>query len=275
MKIIKKILSYIKERQGFVEYGNMFSHILNEQREYAIYLPKDYYSNASKKYPSLYLFHGLDGSHKDWIERGSIKEITNNLINENEMQDLIIIFPEASKTFKSYFNSIEWKYEDYMIKELVPFIDSKYKTINISKFRAISGLCWGGGASFIYAMRHPDYFSIAFGISNYFKDLNLPWYNNLDPTQIKINRIVDENNCINILSSFDEEYIDILRKNNWAIDCGSQDFTFSINKELNKAFSEKEIPLKMIIREGRHNWAYWKSSLYIMLPLISNIFNGK
>src|SRR5512133_520954 len=98
---------------GRVDFKTMPSKILNEEREFAIYLPRDYDKNTEKSYPVLYLLHGGGGSHKDWPTRAYLADVANQLITSEEACEMIIVCPEAGKTFMNYFNSEGWNYEDY------------------------------------------------------------------------------------------------------------------------------------------------------------------
>ena len=94
---------------GKINFTSMPSKILNEEREFAIYLPPDYQTNTDKSYPVLYLLHGGGGSHKDWPGRGHVADVANQLIASNEAAEMIIVCPEAGKTFMNYFNNPDWR----------------------------------------------------------------------------------------------------------------------------------------------------------------------
>ncbi len=129
--------------RGKIEYKTMPSKILSEEREYAVYLPKSYEENSNKRYPVLYLLHGGGGAHTDWPKQGSLQGVANQVIDANDACEMIIICPEAGKTFMNYFNSPEWRYEDYFFQELIPYIDANYRTISDKSHRAIAGLSMG------------------------------------------------------------------------------------------------------------------------------------
>jgi len=258
---------------GKIEYKSMPSKILNEDREYAVYLPKNYEQNTDKHYPVLYLLHGGGGAHTDWAQQGALQGVANQLIDANDACEMIIVCPEAGKTFMNYFNSPEWRYEDYFFEELIPFIDTNYRTRADKYHRAIAGLSMGGGGTIAYAIRHPEMFCAAYAMSGYFNSIDLFWINRNDPVQDKIHRLVEENNCIELVNKLSGKTLDDVKTIRWFIDCGDDDFCYDLNIDFVAALRKQQIPYQLRIRDGGHTWAYWHSCLYIALPWITRAFD--
>lgn len=260
---------------GKIELGTMSSEILNEEREYSIYLPKSYETSTDKNYPVLYLLHGGGGSHKDWPERGHLADVANQLIASKEIAEMIIVSPEAGKTFMNYFNSPEWRYEDYFFEELIPYIEKNYRAKAGKKNRAIAGLSMGGGGTVVYASNHPEMFIAAYTMSGYFKRQDELFFIDFDdPVQKKVHQLVEDNNTIKLVESADPSQIEALKTVNWFIDCGDDDFTLEPNLAFILALKEAGIPYEFRVRDGGHTWEYWHSGLYIALPYISDQFRS-
>lgn len=257
---------------GRVEYKTMPSKILNEDREYSIFLPAGYDQNTDKLYPILYLLHGGGGSHKDWPGRGHVGEVANQLIASNEAAEMIIVCPEAGKTFMNYFNNPDWRYQDYFFEEMIPYIESNYRIVGDKKHRAIAGLSMGGGGTVVYATSHPELFCAAYEMSGYLYAMDLPFIDPDDPVMQKMQKLVDDNNCVEIIKNSDGQKLEALKTISWFIDCGDDDFTFDLNMEFIAAMREKQIPYQLRVRDGGHTWEYWHSALYIALPFISNCY---
>lgn len=258
---------------GKVEYKTMPSNILDEEREYAIYLPKNYFNEPDKSYPVLYLLHGGGGSHKDWPGRGHLADVANILIDANKASDMIVVCPEAGKTFMNYFNNPDWMYEDYFFQELIPFIEANYRVKANKRSRAIAGLSMGGGGTVVYASHHPEMFCAAYTMSGYlYRQDELFFVNFDDPVQKKIHQLVEDNNCVKIIQNASSEKLEALKTVSWFIDCGDDDFTFNPNMEFVAAMKNVEIPYQLRVRDGGHTWEYWHSALYIALPHVSNCF---
>lgn len=258
---------------GKVEYATMPSKILNQDREYAIYLPRDYKTNTNKKYPVLYLLHGGGGSHTDWPQQGRLEGVANQLITSGASTEMIIVCPEAGKGLMDYFNDPDWKYEDYFFDELIPYIESKYRAISDRSYRAIAGLSMGGGGSAVYGVHHPEKFSVVYMMSSYLKrQEELFWIDFNEPTQKRIHQLVEDNSPMPYLKKVDAAKLETIKEIKWFIDCGDDDFTFEPNMEFVNVLRELKIPYELRIRDGNHTWEYWHSALYIALPYISDFF---
>ncbi len=272
---LSPVLSAQMPGMGKVEYKTMPSKILNEDREYSIFLPPGYEQNTDKKYPILYLLHGGGGSHKDWPGRGHVGDVANQLMASNEAAEMIIVCPEAGKTFMNYFNNPDWRYQDYFFEEMVPYIESNYRVIGDKDHRAIAGLSMGGGGTVVYTTSHPEMFCAAYSMSGYLYRQNLPFLDFNDPVQKKIHQLVEDHNCVQIIQNAGPDQVEAFKTVSWFIDCGDDDFTFDPNMEFIAAMREKQIPYQLRVRDGGHTWEYWHSALYIALPFISDCIREK
>ena len=101
----------------------MQSEILGCVKKYCIYLPQGY-SDENRTFPVLYLLHGLTDTHTAWRDKGNVKDIATELINDGKAQEMIIVMPDAGTTYDGYFNCEGWRYEDYFFQEIIPHIES-------------------------------------------------------------------------------------------------------------------------------------------------------
>jgi enterochelin esterase-like enzyme len=144
----------------------MHSEILNMDRKYAVYLPPDY-ETSQRSYPVLYLLHGGGDDQTGWVQFGEVLHIADKAINEGKATPMVIIMPDASTGKRGYFNDPknEWRYEDFFIKEFMPYVEKLYRIKGEKRYRALAGLSMGGGGSFMYALHHPELFSSACPLS--------------------------------------------------------------------------------------------------------------
>ena len=138
----------------------------------AIYLPPDYELNVQKFYPVIYLLHGYTQDQSTWLKYGSlnmdIKLILDDLIGQEIIQPLIVVMPNGYNKYQGswYTNSsITGDWEDYIVVDLVEYIDSTYRTLAQRESRGITGFSMGGTGSFKLAMKHPDVFCAVFSLS--------------------------------------------------------------------------------------------------------------
>jgi enterochelin esterase-like enzyme len=255
------------------------SKILNSDRKYAIYLPGDYdYSN--REYPVLYLLHGSGDDHTGWVQFGEVKSIADKTNREGISTSMIIVMPDAQTGKKGYFNDIDnnWNYEDFFFQEFIPFIEKKYRIKSEKRYRAIAGLSMGGGGSFLYALRHPEMFSSSCPLSGDMGELSYgEFYNKNKEKYGKYRRekVFNYYSNHNALSVIKNQTIENLKSVRWYIDCGDNDFLYEGNSMVHIALKKRGVPHEYRVRDGSHNWTYWRSALPEVLSFVSDKFHQK
>ena len=255
------------------------SEILGSERKYAIYLPSDYdYSN--REYPVLYLLHGAGDDHTGWVQFGEVKSITDKANKNGVSTSMIIVMPDAQTGKKGYFNDInqKWNYEDFFFKEFIPFIEKKYRIKFDKRYRAIAGLSMGGGGSFIYALRHPEMFSSACPLSGYMGALSYTEFyekNKKKHENYRREKLFNYYSNHNALSIIQNQTVENLKSVRWYIDCGDNDFLYEGNSLVHIALKKRGIPHEYRVRNGSHNWTYWRGSLPRVLAFVSEHFHQK
>jgi enterochelin esterase-like enzyme len=261
-----------------VETKTIHSNVLNADRNFNVYLPKSYESNPDKKYPILYLLHGMNGTNLDWFERGHLKDVMDQLVASGEACEMIIVSPDAggnpAEEWNGYFDMPGWKYETFFYTEFLPHIESTYRVIGNKSNRAIAGLSMGGGGSTQYAQRHTDMYSSVYAMSAL---MNIPGQNEVtaaEPNDKRalLNNSVIENSCIDFVKNASDSKKEELRSVVWYVDCGDDDFLLDRNIEFVQAMKAAQIPFEFRVRDGGHTWEYWHSALYTCLPFASRNF---
>ena len=255
------------------------SKILNSERKYAVYLPSDY-DHSNREYPVLYLLHGAGDDHTGWVQFGEVKSIADNTNKEGLSTSMIIVMPDAQTGKRGYFNDIDnnWNYEDFFFQEFIPFIEKKYRIKSEKRYRAIAGLSMGGGGTFIYALRHPDMFSSACPLSGYMGKLSYNEFYESNEEKLKKYRrekvfnYYSNHNALSIIQNQTDENLKSVR---WYIDCGDNDFLYEGNSLVHIALKKRGVPHEYRVRDGAHNWTYWRSALPEVLSFVSDRFHQK
>lgn len=158
-----------------------YSEITASWRKLVVYLPPGYEANASKRYPVLYLLHGAGQNETCWSAQGKAGLIMDNLIAEKRSVPMLVVMPNgyASRPgaapaatrppaaggpppdFSRMFETVG----DVLTKEVVPFVDSKYRTIADRNHRALAGLSMGGMQTYAIGLDHLDQFAYLGGFS--------------------------------------------------------------------------------------------------------------
>jgi len=258
----------------------MKSKILSKEVRYSIYLPEDY-ETSHRSYPVLFLLHGYTDDETAWIQFGEVQKTADKLISQGEIPPMIIVMPDAGKTW--YVNDYKGQilYEDMFIKEFIPYVENIYRIRKSKEFRAVGGLSMGGFGALYYAMKHPDLFSSCIALSagvhvdstmirklkagsNNLVEVFGPMKGDSLPEYWKENNILTlaENCSVNQLSSV-----------HYYIDCGDKDALIVGNSTLNNIFMRRKIPHEFRVRSGEHNWTYWRTGIIEGLIFAGNYFH--
>jgi len=226
--------------------------------------PEDYSLNQS--FPVVYLLHGAGGNCTDWIKK------VPNIVQYSDLYHLIIVCPDGNTT-SWYFDSpvdSSYRYETYISKELVKWIDEHYKTVKSPAGRAITGLSMGGHGALYLAFKHQDIFGAAGSMSG---GLDLrPFPENWDISK-RLGKYSEhperweQNSVINLTYLLTPGSLALI------IDCGTGDFFYQVNEKLHEKLLYMKIPHDFIARPGEHSWSYWDNALQYQMLFMSNFFN--
>lgn len=179
-KVIKYILAIslifngiaIYAQKSIVSVHTFESPSVGLTSKYTAILPADYYKNKFTKYPVLYLLHGHSGNYTSWITYAQLPTQLATTYN------CIIILPDGGNAwYVNWTGQTDGKkhqWEDMLIKELIPTIDKKFRTIADKKSRFIGGLSMGGFGALALGLKNPDKFGFVFscaGVINFCQNI--------------------------------------------------------------------------------------------------------
>lgn len=275
---------HVQAQQGSIKESlKIKSSLLGKDVKYSIYLPAGY-DQTNRSYPVLYLLHGYSDDETGWTQFGEVQAIADKSIASGEAPSMIIVMPDAGVTW--YLNSYDNKtrYEDFLVSELIPFIEANYRARPKKEFRAVAGLSMGGYGTLLLATKHPELFAAAAPLSGavwtdqeimsmpderwdgYMADLfgknlkgkdrlNTHWYKN------------------SILKIVETTPLEKLRTVRFYIDCGDDDFLIKGNMALHAAMIDKGLPHEFRVRDGGHSWSYWRTALPDVLKFAGQSFH--
>lgn len=265
--------------QSKVVTDSIYSEILGANRQFTIYLPKSYETDATRKYPILYLLHGMMGVNTSWFTDQRVKDVMDRLVASGEACEMIIVSPNAggniyTGVWNGYFNMPGWAYEDFFYKEFLPYIEKNYRVVGDKQHRAIAGLSMGGGGTTSYAQRYSDMYCAAYAMSAL---MNIPAGSenpspNPDDKMSLLTKSVMEHSCVKYVEEADDARKEQLCSVQWFVDCGDDDFLLDRNIEFFQAMRKAQIPCQFRVRDGGHTSEYWHSALYTCLPFVSRSF---
>lgn len=167
---------------GFLNEKLYFSKITQTWRRCFVYTPPDYEIKINSRYPVLYLLHGSFEDETGWSAQGKANLILDNLIAEKKAVPMIIVMDNGyafkpKSDYSSQASSIS-AFEEVLVQEIIPMIDTSFRTIADREHRAIAGLSMGANQAIRIAMNHLDLFAYIGGFSG---TPNYPSSNKIDP----------------------------------------------------------------------------------------------
>lgn len=142
---------------AFGDEGRIVIETLHD-RQVITYLPPSYDTETERRYPVIYLLHGGGGTPRSFIEGNysglNIKTTMGNLIALHVVREMIIVMPD-----------INGVYRDFILNDLIPYVDSHYRTFARRESRGIAGHSRGGFGTFTLATDHPELFGAMYGLS--------------------------------------------------------------------------------------------------------------
>ena len=250
---------------GRVETIRFQSKLIEATVPYNVILPTDYDTSRTTRYPVLYLLHGLTGHFSDWVTR-------TNIANYAGEYRMIVITPEGNDSW--YVD----KYESYILQELIPDVQKRYRTIEARHGRSIAGLSMGGYGAIKFGLKSPAVFVLAGSMSGAFS------VTRLSEEQMREARWGDSVKLFGAVDSetrFADDLFAIIEKLTPArvgslpyfyFDCGTEDspLIFPSNRELAGLMYEKKIPHEFRQLPGDHSWAYWERQVQEVLKIAAS-----
>ena len=253
------------------------SAAMNKIYKAAVVFP-DAYSKNKAEFPVLYLLHGGFGRFSDWLTQTPDKMLVRNLADQ---YNIIIVMPEG-EAFGYYIDSPfnpKNKFETYIVKEVIPFIDSRYRTVKDKKGRLITGLSMGGFGSLYLSTRHPELFAAAGSMSGAVDPDMTNWKLEKDRSAL-LSKMYD-----GLLGPFNADtyskysivnMTDQIGKNGLplVLDIGLDDFLLEPNRELHRRLVFNHTPHDYTERPGGHTWEFWQAALPSHLLYFSKILKA-
>lgn len=250
--------SAVQPHKSQVVTTTMYSKKLHMDWNYDVYLPAGYNPNSSKKYPVLYMLHGIYGNHRNLLERFNSQQILDGLMHRKNKK-MIVVFVDGFNSF--YINQKGgMQMEDAIVDDLVPQINKTYKVKTDADSQGIGGISMGGYGAARLALKYPNKFNKAVLISPAVWE-KLPKTN---PIRMNMHAFTDgkqhwSDKVYNQL--FPTQYIDTAsKKDKFFVESTSSDTTVPI-KDVNnfvKTLKKDDISVKFVKDSGdNHNWTYW------------------
>lgn len=236
--------------QGKIETVTYNSKTVGTKRKALVYTTPGF--NKSKKYPVLYLLHGIGGDELEWFNNGKPQVILDNLYAEGKLTPMIVVLPNgrAIKDDRATGNIMAPDkvegfaiFEKDLLNDLIPFIEKTYPVIKNRESRAIAGLSMGGGQSLNFGLGNLDKFAWIGGFSS--------------APNTKAPEVLVPN------PEAAKQQLKLL----W-ISCGDNDNLMSFSERTHLYLQQHRIPHIFYVEPGGHDFNVWKNDLYLFSQLL-------
>src|SRR6266849_5318915 len=257
------------------------SKILGRPVAYCVILPPSYDAEKTRRYPILYLLHGLGDNEQMLIHSGGFN-LVQDLWERRQLGDFLIVTPDGGSSF--YINSRDGRlrYEDSFLQEFLPQIEKRYRTQSGRASRGIAGISMGGYGALHLAFRHPELF-VSLGAHSAALLEKLPTVTVSDSRQLARSRILGDvfGSPLDPVFWKQNDPLTIARTPNLAglqiyFDCGSEDdFGFDAGAvALDKILASRHIPHEFHLYPGGHNCVYVADHLPALLQFNFRVFES-
>lgn len=230
-------------RHGRVETLEYDSAVTGTRRRAKVYLPPGY--DPARRYPVLYLLHGIRGDEREWRRLASQDEVLDNLIADGAAVPMIVVMPNGRALADDRPGRNPYtphnvrgfeRFERDLLDHLIPAVESAYSTYTDREHRAIAGLSMGGGQALNFGFAHPGHFAWL-GAFSAAPNTQPPEELVTDPATANRMRLI-------------------------YLSCGRRDGLISVSQEMHRYLREKGVNHTWNVDHHGHGPATWASNLY-------------
>ncbi len=233
------------------------SKSLGTRRQMRVYTPPGY--SADKKYPVLYLLHGIGGNDLEWLRACKADNVIDNLLADGKIKPMVVVFPNGNSSVtadaanagpgqaggrggRGSLESWGTPFENDLLKDIIPFVESTYSIHKDREHRALAGLSMGGGQTLNIGLAHPETFAFVGGFSSAPNTREFGWMASEkllpDPETAKKLKLL------------------------W-IACGNKDNLMSVSQGVHKMLKENAVPHVWHVDSHAHDNTEWANNLYL------------
>lgn len=250
------------------------SKLVGATLPYHVVLPADYGSDSAKqrRYPVLYLLHGLGGSAENWVSARS------RLADYAARHSLILVAVEGRDGWYTDSATVpNEKFESYIVEELLPDVDRRFRTLAAREGRGVAGLSMGGYGALKFGLKRPELFAFAGSMSGALGAASwLPDERMLQFVRPSIARVygpvAEPDNATRKANDIFRLVRELTPERTGALpflylDCGTEDFLIGTNRDFAALLIEKKVPHEFRQLPGGHTWPYWDRQVQEILRL--------
>lgn len=260
-----------------VETVQFHSTLVGRTLPYSVVLPANYRVSRNTRYPVLYLLHGLTGHYSDWLTRSNVADYALKY-------RIIIVMPEGNDGWYTDSASVASdKYESYFIRELIPDVQKRYRTIESRYGRGVAGLSMGGYGAVKFGLKYPAIFAFsgsmsgALGAASWsekemaaFPSLRDSFMGVFGPLGSETRKTNDVFELVRTMTTVRAASLPYLY-----LDCRTEDVLANDNARFAALLHEKKIAHEYRQLPGNHSWQYWDQQVREVLKIAAEKLKAK
>ncbi len=257
------------------------SQILGRAVPYCILLPPSYDADKTRRFPILYFLHGLGDNEQMFLHSGGW-DLVQDLWESKQLGEYLIVTPAGGESFFINSSDGRTRYEDFLVREFLPFIEGRYRVRMGRAFRGVAGISMGGFGALHLAFHHPELFGSvsAHSAAVIEKAPVIAVADSPESGRLRIFGTVfgsppdrafwERTSPLTLARTADLAHVAIY------FDCGAQDdYGFNAGAEaLDRVLQARHVLHEFHIYPGGHNWAYFAAHLPASLKFHSRVFSG-
>ena len=269
-------LAQAEQTSARVQTVQFASKLVGKTLPYNVVLPVNYDKPELRntRYPVLYLLHGLFGHYDNWTTHTKLAEYASQY-------EMIIVTPEGNDGWYTDSGTMPSdKYESYLVQELIPDVEKRFRVNNVRARRAIGGLSMGGYGAIKFGVKYPEMFALVASMSGAldaatWSESDLRGFESIWRTLRPVfgadnSSVRTANDLHKLLRELPADRIATLPF--IYLDCGTEDSLFQSNRDFVELLRSRKIPHEYRELPGGHSWPYWDAQVQEVLRLAAKKF---
>lgn len=243
------------------------SKLMAREMPYRVILPAAYEKTPAARYPVVYLLHGLFGHFDNWADKTKLKEYA-------AIYGYIYVMPEGENGwYADSTASPNDRFESYIVQELIPEIDKKFRTQADRAHRVVAGLSMGGYGAMKLGLKYPEMFSVAgsfsgaLGAASFSEKTIGPIGKSIDaifgPDDSESRKSNDIFRMVRELTPEKAKSLPFIY-----FSCGTEDMLYESNRDFLELIKKQKVPHEYRELPGIHNWEFWNTQVKEFLEVV-------
>ena len=253
---------------GVVHHHFLKSRNVGDDTDYWVYTPPGWRPSDKRRYPALYLLHGMTEEARAWTTAGCANTILDNLIADGKAKPMIVVNPlgyglprkqlTGPPAMRSETSRV--RFTQTLLEEIMPEVEKMYRASHNRELRAIAGLSMGGAQTYFIGLNHPETFAHVAGLSSALTEYTVGPVGSAASEPSAVTNETFAKTFPRLDSGINRRLRGL-----W-VACGTEDGLIKVNRDFKTWLTGKGVRFTSIETPGAHTWMVWKRNLAELAP---------